>query len=123
MTDTSHEEQYTFFIISRSVLLRIRNNLEKFVDKIKTHILCSLIFFFFENHDVYEIMWKNTVEPDRGLTTIQRLRVACWIPKATNTHIHTGCVMLISFPLQRWLHEGASVLCYTYTACLVLYIS
>ena len=36
----------------------------KVVDKIKTHILCS-IFFFFENRAVYEIMWKNTVQPER----------------------------------------------------------
>ena len=29
------------------------------VDKIKTHILCSVAFFFFENHGVYEKMWKK----------------------------------------------------------------
>jgi hypothetical protein len=36
------------------------------------HILCSVTFFFFvfENRDVYEIMWKNTVEPDRQQMTI-----------------------------------------------------
>jgi len=28
----------------------------KVVEKIKTHILCSGIFFFFENRAVYEIM-------------------------------------------------------------------
>jgi len=31
-------------------------------------------------------MWKNTVEPDRPEMTIWRMRIACWIPKATNTH-------------------------------------
>jgi len=30
----------------------------KFVEKIKTHILCSMTFFF-ENCAVYEIMWKK----------------------------------------------------------------
>jgi len=30
----------------------------KAVEKIKTHILCSVIFFF-ENLAVYEITWKN----------------------------------------------------------------
>ena len=52
--------------------------------------------------------------------TIWRMRVACWIPKATNTH--SGCVILIAFPLQRWLHERASVLRYMYIACLVLLV-
>jgi len=33
----------------------------KFVEKTK-HILCSVTFFFFENHAFYEIMWKNIVE-------------------------------------------------------------
>jgi hypothetical protein len=27
--------------------------------------------------------------------------------------------MLIAFPLQQWLHEGASMLRYTYIACLL----
>jgi len=38
----------------------------KVVDKIKTRILCSMIFFFsFENRVVYGIMWKNMVQPER----------------------------------------------------------
>jgi hypothetical protein len=47
--------------------------------------------------------------------TIWRIRIAYWIPKATNTH--TGCVILIAFPLQQWMHERASMLRYTYIAC------
>jgi len=31
-------------------------------------------------------MWKNIVELGRPQVTIWRLRIACWIPKATNTH-------------------------------------
>ena len=49
--------------------------------------------------------------------TILRMCIACWIPKATNTH--SGCVILIAFPLQQWLQERASMLRYTYSACLV----
>jgi hypothetical protein len=37
---------------------------------------------------VYEIMWKNIVEPDRLRMAIWRMRVTCWIPKATNTNTH-----------------------------------
>ena len=42
MTGTSHEEQYIFLILSRSVLLTMRNVSEKFVEKIRRHILCSI---------------------------------------------------------------------------------
>ena len=62
-------------------------------------------------------MWKNTAEQDRPQMTIWPMHIACWIPKATNAH--TGCVILIAFPLQEWLHERPSMLHYTYTACLV----
>jgi len=73
--------------------------------------------FFLENVAVYGIMWKNTVERGRPQMTIWRMRIACWIPKTTNTH--TGCVILIAFPLQQWLHERTSVLRHTYIGCLV----
>ena len=42
----------------------------KVVEKIKTHILCS-IFFFFENRAVYMTMWKYKVEPNRPEMVIQ----------------------------------------------------
>ena len=45
------------------------------------------------------------------------MRIARWIPKATNTH--SGCVILIAFPLQHWLQERAPMLRYTYISCLV----
>ena len=58
----------------------------KFVEKIKIHNLSSVTFFS-EDRVVYEIMWKNIVEPDGlQLTIMRRVRTACWIPKATNTH-------------------------------------
>jgi len=62
-------------------------------------------------------MWKNIVEPGRPQMTIWRMRIACWVPKATSTHLEY--VILIAFPLQRSLHERASMLRYTYIACLV----
>ena len=37
-----------------------------------------------------------------------RMRIVCWIPKATDTHAEY--VKLIAFPLQQWLHERASML-------------
>jgi len=82
------------------------------VEKIKIHILYSITFL--ENYTVYENMWKSIEEPGRPQMTIWRMRIVCWIPKATNTL--SEYVIIISFPLQQWLHESASLLRYTYTA-------
>jgi len=41
---------------------------------------------FFENHAVFEIIWNNTVDPDRPQMTIWCMHIACWITKDTNTH-------------------------------------
>jgi len=51
--------------------------------------------------------------------TIWRMRIACWIPKATEKLIEY--VILIAFPLQQWLNERTSTLGYTYIVCLVLF--
>jgi hypothetical protein len=48
---------------------------------------------FFFNFVVYEIKWKNIVEPDRAQMVIPRMRFGCWIPKVINTH--TQCVIRI----------------------------
>jgi len=58
----------------------------KVVGKLEAHILCSVTFFFSENRVVYEVMWENIAEPARPQTTTWRMRIACWISKATNTH-------------------------------------
>jgi len=44
-------------------------------------------------------MWKDTVQPDRPQMKIWPMRIACWIPKATNTH--SDYVIFIDFPLQQ----------------------
>jgi len=62
-------------------------------------------------------MWKNNVEPDRPQMTIWRMRILCWMPKARSTHWEYA--IITAFPLQQWLQEHASVLCYTYRAPLV----
>ena len=67
-------------------------------------------FFFFENRAVYEVMWKNTLQPDRLQITIWRMRFGCWITEATDTD--SEYVIYIAFPLQQWLHERASLLRY-----------
>jgi len=47
--------------------------------------------------------------------TIWLMCIACWIPKATNTHTHS-CAILIAVSLQQWFHERAPMLRYTYIA-------
>jgi len=61
-------------------------------------------------------MWKNIVILVKPQMTVWRMRIACWITRATNTH--SQCVKPIAFPLQQWLHERALMLRYTYIGCL-----
>jgi len=53
--------------------------------------------FFSENLAVFEIKWKNVLEPGRPQMTIWRMGVACGIIKATNTH--SRYVIFIAVPL------------------------
>jgi hypothetical protein len=57
------------------------------------HIFCPIAFL--DNRAVYEIMWRNMVELDRPHMTMWRMRIACWVPKATDTH--SEYVILIDF--------------------------
>jgi hypothetical protein len=72
---------------------------------------------FSENRAVYEIMWKNMVQPDTPQKIIRRMRFVCWIIKATDTH--SEYVIL-------FLHDNAfanmpQCYVYMYMACLVFF--
>ena len=84
MTGTLHEDHNTFLVIPRSVLVRMRNVSDKNCTESKHTFYVQHTVF--ENCTVYEIMWKNTIKPDMPQMTIQRMRFACWIPQATNSH-------------------------------------
>ena len=89
----------------------------KVVDKNQnTHFMFNN--FFFLDRAVYQMMWKNIIELGTPQMSMWRMRIACWIPKATNTH--SEYVIPIAFPLQQWLHGRASTLCCTYIVCLLL---
>jgi len=62
-------------------------------------------------------MCKDIIEPDWPQMTTWRMSLACWIPKCTNTY--SEYAIIVSFPPHQWLHELASMLRRTYTACLV----
>jgi hypothetical protein len=91
----------------------------KVLGNIKTHILCCI---FPESRAVYDIMSNNVVEPERPQMTISRVRVECWIRKATRAQAHPrtltrghpqSYVTHIAFPGQQWFSERASLLRYT----------
>jgi hypothetical protein len=65
---TLHEDLCTLTITSLLIVLRMRNTSEKCVQKIRTHFVFS--DFLSENRAVYEIMWKNMVDPDMSKMTI-----------------------------------------------------
>jgi hypothetical protein len=89
----------------------------KFAEEIKTHILCLITFFFFENRAVYEKMRNNIVEPDRHDNVAHAL---CMLNK--QGYKHTLIMYnIIAFPLQQRLRERASVLWYSCIALLVSY--
>ena len=48
-----------------------------------------------------------------------RMRVECWLTNATDTD--SVYLILIAFRRQQWLRERASILRYTYIACIVTY--
>jgi hypothetical protein len=65
--------------------------------------------------------WKNgRAGQNTGDNIIRRMRFACWITKATDTH--SECVILVAFPRQQRLRERASMLGYKHTACLVKFM-
>jgi hypothetical protein len=67
ITGTLNEDQYTFMIISRSIL-RMRNvSDESCRENQHTHIMFTN---FSKDRAVYEITWKNVVELDRSWMTI-----------------------------------------------------
>ena len=90
----------------------------KFVDTIKTGILCSITFFRKSSRLIDNVQKYGRAGHATDNDIIWRMRFACWIAKATNTH--SEYVIIIVFPHQQWLHKRASVLRSTYTACLVL---
>jgi hypothetical protein len=60
------------------------------------------------------------VEPDRPQIKIRRMRLACWIPKAPNTH--SEHVILTASQLQQFLHERPQYCVSTYIYVLLIVI-
>jgi hypothetical protein len=89
----------------------------KVLDKIKTHILCSVTFFR-KSYRLWDNVEKyGTARQAADGNIIRRMRFACWITKATDTH--SEYVILTAFPRQQWLRERVPMLRYTFLPCLL----
>jgi hypothetical protein len=116
---TLHEDLCTFMIISCWILLRMRNVSDKsYRENQNTHFM----FNKFSRKSCR--LWDNvekygTARQATDDNIIRRMRFACWITKATDTH--SEYVTLIAFPRQEWLRERVSIyIIVGYIACLVL---
>ena len=76
---TSHEDQYTFLIIFRSVPLRLR--CFKQICKINQNTRSIFSNFFFKIRAIDEKMWKNIVVPEISRMILRSLSIACWVTK------------------------------------------
>ena len=104
-----------------AVLFRMRNvSNESCRGNWNTHFVFSKVLFIYFSKSCH--LWEcgKNIEPDRPQLAVWRMRIACWIPKATNTH--SQYVIFIAYPLQQWLHERSSMSRYTYIGCLVCYL-
>jgi hypothetical protein len=66
------------------------------------------------------------VQTDRQATDdnkIRRKRIACWIPKATNTHSEHVGLIFTTLSTQIWFSEGVLMLRYIHITCLVMRVT
>jgi hypothetical protein len=64
----------------------------------------TIVRFLWDNVKKYGTARQATFD-----NIIRRMRFACWITKATDTH--SEYVILIAFSRQQWLRERATMLC------------
>ena len=100
-------------IFQRKVVEKIKGKCSV-PEKTNTH------FIFKKNPPkIVTFMTKNEKKycSARQPTDDSMTHIACWIPKATNTH--PEYVIIIDFPPQRWLNERGAIVNKTSIACLV----
>ena len=78
METNTHSWSYLTYFFSKCELVQA-----KVVEKIKTHVLCSILFFF--RKSCLFVMWKNNTEPGRPQTIIWRMRTARYLSLKTYT--------------------------------------
>jgi hypothetical protein len=89
----------------------------KVVEKIKTHFMFSKFFPPEKSCSLWDNVDRHgTARQATDDNIIRRMRFACCITKATETH--SEYVILIAFTRQQLLRDNVPLLRYTYIACL-----
>ena len=86
-TGILHENQNTFLIISRSLLLRLRNGLDNSCrENQNPHFISKNIFGY---RAVCDVMWKDTVDSDRPQIIVKCMRLTCGISRLKREYRNT----------------------------------
>jgi hypothetical protein len=124
---TLHEDLCTSMVISHSILHHMRFISDRFIDKIKTHCLLNkfilfLLFFFFLNCAIKEIMWKNVIQLRQAPadSIVWCMCVLCYMTKTTDSNSEYLIGLLIAFSWQQCLCEQTSMLCYMYIVIVLV---
>ena len=110
ITGTSHADRYTFFIISRSVLLRMRNVSDKSCrENWNSHFISSNVFSKIVPFMRYcgKILYSGS----------ENWKFGSCVLNAGYLRLQTHTLRLCNhycFPLQKWLHERPSILRYNF---------
>jgi hypothetical protein len=111
ITGTLHEDNYTFLSYLVQFFIEWETFQTKFQEKTRNIFYVQQLLFE-KSCGLWDIAENYSTAPGRPQMTTRRMSIACWT--------HSEYVTLIAFPSQQWLHEGASVLRYKYTACCLV---
>ena len=115
ITSALDKDVCTFMIISLWILPKMKNvSVKRCRENQNTRFMFNN-FLFPENHAICEIMWKSMVEPDRpDMNIIRRMHIACWITKATNTHLEYNTYWFSTATVVSWTRLNVTL----YLHCL-----
>jgi hypothetical protein len=94
MAGTLHEYVCTFVRVSRRILLKMGNTSEKICRENRNVLFKNILLKFVPFMRYVDKYGRIRQTTDDNI--IQRMRLACWITKATGTH--SEYVILIAFP-------------------------
>ena len=86
ITGSLHEGECTFIIISRLILLRMRNVSEEKCYRENEKSFCVQLIHFRKSCRLWNNMGKYFTTGETTDNVPRHIRIACWIPKAINTH-------------------------------------
>jgi hypothetical protein len=115
ITSNLHGYLFTYMITFRRILLRMRNVSDKLWRENERRHFVINNFFTRKSYRLWDNVEKNGRARKYGRTRqatddniIRRMRFACWITKATDTH--SEYVIHIAFSRHQWSRERTSVL-------------